>query len=137
MIGFILAVRSWECSVNSIEKLIAPREMRCSQFVTECINQGTSHFISVVCWKSESATMLAANSQGTIKVLVLAPWTSSFSYNSWRSLLENRVGENFQKFLNWYSFWKLSSLDFLLPKTIKKWGWCVDYMLQFSIRQYF
>lgn len=32
-----------------------------------------SHFISAVCWKSESPTMLAANSQGTIKVLVLAP----------------------------------------------------------------
>ncbi|KAG0619816.1 hypothetical protein M758_4G167500 [Ceratodon purpureus] len=31
------------------------------------------HFISAVCWKSESPTMLAANSQGTIKVLELAP----------------------------------------------------------------
>lgn len=31
-----------------------------------------SYFISAVCWKSESHTMLAANSQGTIKVLVLA-----------------------------------------------------------------
>lgn len=30
----------------------------------------SSHFISAVCWKSESPTMLAANSQGTIKVLV-------------------------------------------------------------------
>ncbi|GLJ12981.1 hypothetical protein SUGI_0202070 [Cryptomeria japonica] len=33
----------------------------------------TSYFISAVTWKSESPTMLAANSQGTIKVLVLAP----------------------------------------------------------------
>ncbi|KAG0576922.1 hypothetical protein KC19_5G118200 [Ceratodon purpureus] len=33
----------------------------------------SAHFISAVCWKSESPTMLAANSQGTIKVLVLAP----------------------------------------------------------------
>lgn len=33
----------------------------------------SSHFISAVCWKSESPTMIAANSQGTIKVLVLAP----------------------------------------------------------------
>jgi hypothetical protein len=33
----------------------------------------SQHFISAVCWKSESPTMLAANSQGTIKVLVLAP----------------------------------------------------------------
>ncbi|XP_043689265.1 E3 ubiquitin-protein ligase COP1-like [Telopea speciosissima] len=31
-----------------------------------------SYFISAVCWKSDSATMLTANSQGTIKVLVLA-----------------------------------------------------------------
>uniref|UniRef100_A0A7I4ASH5 RING-type domain-containing protein n=1 Tax=Physcomitrium patens TaxID=3218 RepID=A0A7I4ASH5_PHYPA len=30
-------------------------------------------FVSAVCWKSESPTMLAANSQGTIKVLELAP----------------------------------------------------------------
>ncbi|TYI01040.1 hypothetical protein ES332_A11G173600v1 [Gossypium tomentosum] len=33
---------------------------------------GGSHFISAVCWKSDSPTMLTANSQGTIKVLVLA-----------------------------------------------------------------
>eukprot|EP00897_Mesotaenium_endlicherianum_P000574 jgi/Mesen1/10517/ME000083S10023 len=32
-----------------------------------------SHFISAVCWKSDSPTALAANSQGTIKVLMLAP----------------------------------------------------------------
>ncbi|URE24239.1 E3 ubiquitin-protein ligase [Musa troglodytarum] len=31
-----------------------------------------AYFISAVCWKSDSPTMLAANSQGTIKVLVLA-----------------------------------------------------------------
>ncbi|CAH9135821.1 unnamed protein product [Cuscuta epithymum] len=31
-----------------------------------------SFFISAVCWKSDSLTMLAANSQGNIKVLVLA-----------------------------------------------------------------
>ncbi|XP_027127492.2 E3 ubiquitin-protein ligase COP1-like [Coffea arabica] len=31
-----------------------------------------SYFISAVCWKSDSPTMLAANSQGTIKVLLLA-----------------------------------------------------------------
>ncbi|XVF71830.1 hypothetical protein PTKIN_Ptkin12aG0071100 [Pterospermum kingtungense] len=36
-------------------------------------DEGTgSHFISAVCWKSDSPTMLTANSQGTIKVLVLA-----------------------------------------------------------------
>ncbi|KAH6775933.1 Transducin/WD40 repeat-like superfamily protein [Perilla frutescens var. hirtella] len=45
------------------------------------VNSGTdeaeedsmSYFISAVCWKSDSPTMLTANSQGTIKVLVLAP----------------------------------------------------------------
>ncbi|KAF5742135.1 E3 ubiquitin-protein ligase COP1-like [Tripterygium wilfordii] len=31
-----------------------------------------SYFISAVCWKNNSPTMLTANSQGTIKVLVLA-----------------------------------------------------------------
>ncbi len=39
----------------------------------------SQHFISAVCWKSESPTMLAANSQGTIKVLVLAPWSFNLS----------------------------------------------------------
>ncbi|KAL8461499.1 hypothetical protein ACS0TY_032829 [Phlomoides rotata] len=32
-----------------------------------------SYFISAVCWKSDSPTMVTANSEGTIKVLVLAP----------------------------------------------------------------
>ncbi|KAL6573823.1 coatomer subunit alpha [Orobanche hederae] len=32
-----------------------------------------SYFTSAVCWKSNSPTMVTANSQGTIKVLVLAP----------------------------------------------------------------
>ncbi|KAL3627435.1 coatomer subunit alpha [Castilleja foliolosa] len=32
-----------------------------------------SYFISAVCWKNDSPTMVTANSQGTIKVLVLAP----------------------------------------------------------------
>ncbi|CAM6037565.1 unnamed protein product [Sphagnum compactum] len=39
----------------------------------ESDDDASPHFISAVCWKSESPTMLAANSQGTIKVLVLAP----------------------------------------------------------------
>lgn len=36
-------------------------------------NEDANYFISAVCWKSDSPTMLTANSQGTIKVLVLAP----------------------------------------------------------------
>ena len=43
---------------------------------------GGSHFISAVCWKSDSPTMLAANSGGTIKVLVLAPWGLTDYYSS-------------------------------------------------------
>ncbi|XP_042478427.1 E3 ubiquitin-protein ligase COP1-like [Macadamia integrifolia] len=35
-------------------------------------DEAGSYFISAVCWKSDSATVLTANSQGTIKVLVLA-----------------------------------------------------------------
>ncbi|PON41651.1 Guanine nucleotide-binding protein, beta subunit [Parasponia andersonii] len=35
-------------------------------------DEAASYFISAVCWKNESPTMLTANSQGTIKVLVLA-----------------------------------------------------------------
>lgn len=35
-------------------------------------DEAASYFISSVCWKSDSPTMLTANSQGTIKVLVLA-----------------------------------------------------------------
>lgn len=31
-----------------------------------------SYFISAVCWKSDSPTVLAANSEGKLKVLVLA-----------------------------------------------------------------
>lgn len=35
-------------------------------------DEAVSYFISAVCWKRDSPTMLTANSQGTIKVLVLA-----------------------------------------------------------------
>ncbi|CAN6996472.1 hypothetical protein IGI04_018355 [Brassica rapa subsp. trilocularis] len=38
----------------------------------EAEEEAGSYFISAVCWKSDSPTMLTANSQGTIKVLVLA-----------------------------------------------------------------
>ncbi|XP_073138412.1 E3 ubiquitin-protein ligase COP1-like [Henckelia pumila] len=36
-------------------------------------NEDANFFISAVCWKSDSPTMLTANSEGTIKILVLAP----------------------------------------------------------------
>ncbi|KAK4485043.1 hypothetical protein RD792_007651 [Penstemon davidsonii] len=44
-----------------------------SSDVEEADEDTGSYFISAVCWRSDSPTMLTANSQGTIKVLVLAP----------------------------------------------------------------
>ncbi|XP_011096017.1 E3 ubiquitin-protein ligase COP1 [Sesamum indicum] len=46
---------------------------RFSPDVDETGEDTSSHFISSVCWKSDGSTMVTANSQGTIKVLVLAP----------------------------------------------------------------
>ncbi|KAL5991384.1 coatomer subunit alpha [Asimina triloba] len=43
-----------------------------SSDMDETDDDAGSYFISAVCWKSDSPTMLTANSQGTIKVLVLA-----------------------------------------------------------------
>uniref|UniRef100_A0A7N0SX10 Uncharacterized protein n=1 Tax=Kalanchoe fedtschenkoi TaxID=63787 RepID=A0A7N0SX10_KALFE len=40
--------------------------------IDEADDDAGSYFISAVCWKSDSPTVLTANSQGTIKVLVLA-----------------------------------------------------------------
>ncbi|KAL7601274.1 hypothetical protein Lser_V15G22756 [Lactuca serriola] len=41
--------------------------------VEDSDEDGRSDFVSAVCWKSDSPTMLAANSRGMVKVLVLAP----------------------------------------------------------------
>ncbi|KAH9624959.1 hypothetical protein KSS87_020152 [Heliosperma pusillum] len=43
-----------------------------SQDTEDADEDAGSYFISAVCWKSGSPTLLTANSQGTIKVLVLA-----------------------------------------------------------------
>ncbi|XP_028757990.1 E3 ubiquitin-protein ligase COP1-like [Neltuma alba] len=40
--------------------------------IDDAEDEAGSYFISAVCWKSDSPTILTANSQGTIKVLVLA-----------------------------------------------------------------
>ncbi|KAH1115100.1 hypothetical protein J1N35_008478 [Gossypium stocksii] len=45
-----------------------------SKVMDDAHEDAGSHFISAVCWKSDSLTLLIANSQGTIKVLVLAAW---------------------------------------------------------------
>ncbi|MFS7933975.1 putative transcription factor WD40-like family [Helianthus anomalus] len=45
---------------------------RLSSETNEGEEEAGSYFISTVCWKSDSPTMLTANSEGTIKVLVLA-----------------------------------------------------------------
>ncbi|GFP98960.1 E3 ubiquitin-protein ligase cop1 [Phtheirospermum japonicum] len=44
-----------------------------SSDMNEASDDASSYFISAVCWKSDSPTIVTANSQGTIKVLVLAP----------------------------------------------------------------
>ncbi|XP_059450603.1 E3 ubiquitin-protein ligase COP1 [Corylus avellana] len=53
-----------------------PRPVTWHKFSSPNVNDSdddvASYFISAVCWKSDSPTMLTANSQGTIKVLVLA-----------------------------------------------------------------
>ncbi|EXB77009.1 E3 ubiquitin-protein ligase COP1 [Morus notabilis] len=53
------------------------KPMACHKFSSSGSNENEddagSYFISAVCWKSDSPTMLTANSGGTIKVLVLAP----------------------------------------------------------------
>ena len=52
--------------------------MACYKFGSSELNDNEddtgSYFISAVCWKNDSPTMLTANSGGTIKVLVLAPF---------------------------------------------------------------
>lgn len=63
-----------------------PRPAACHGFGSqnpEGSDDDGSHFISAVCWKSEGPTMLAANSQGTVKVLVLAPWIPEFVLCDW------------------------------------------------------
>ncbi|KAK8524306.1 hypothetical protein V6N13_015334 [Hibiscus sabdariffa] len=40
--------------------------------VADAVEEAGSYFVSAVCWKSDSQTMLSANSLGTIKVLALA-----------------------------------------------------------------
>ncbi|XP_021724566.1 E3 ubiquitin-protein ligase COP1-like isoform X1 [Chenopodium quinoa] len=53
-----------------------PRPVTCHKFgspdVEDADEDPGAYFISAVCWKSNSPTLLTANSQGTIKVLVLA-----------------------------------------------------------------
>ncbi|KNA20638.1 hypothetical protein SOVF_050530 [Spinacia oleracea] len=52
------------------------RPVTCHKFglpdVEDADEDAGAYFISAVCWKSDSPTLLTANSQGTIKVLVLA-----------------------------------------------------------------
>ncbi|KAI9096833.1 hypothetical protein K1719_025816 [Acacia pycnantha] len=56
---------------KEISKLVT-----CNRFgsldIEDAEDEAESYFINVVCWKSDSPTILTVNSQGTIKVLVLA-----------------------------------------------------------------
>jgi E3 ubiquitin-protein ligase RFWD2 len=57
-----------------MSKAAAVHKFGCTDPVTgEESEDDAGHFISAVCWKDDSSTMLAANSQGTIKALVLSP----------------------------------------------------------------
>ncbi|KAG8385777.1 hypothetical protein BUALT_Bualt03G0080500 [Buddleja alternifolia] len=56
---------------KAISKPAAWHRFNCD--TDEADENSGSYFISAVCWKTDSPTMLTANSQGTIKVLVLAP----------------------------------------------------------------
>ena len=42
-----------------------------SDFELVCKEEDVNEFVSAVCWKANSNVMVAANSQGTIKVLEL------------------------------------------------------------------
>ncbi|GAQ77645.1 Hypothetical protein KFL_000020060 [Klebsormidium nitens] len=59
---------------KAMSKAAAVHKFGCTDPVTgEESEDDAGHFISAVCWKEDSSTMLAANSQGTIKALVLSP----------------------------------------------------------------
>ncbi|KAL0363191.1 UNVERIFIED_CONTAM: E3 ubiquitin-protein ligase COP1 [Sesamum calycinum] len=66
-------LRLWDVKANvqAISKPAARHQF--SPDIDESGEDTSSHFISSVCWKSDGSTMVTANSQGTIKVLVLAP----------------------------------------------------------------
>lgn len=79
-----------------------------------------SYFISAVCWKSDSPTMLAANSQGTIKVLVLASWVvKSFLKKMelqlkeiWKKKMKNQNGNWFFYSFFWSAFFYSWTLNY-------------------------
>ncbi|KAB5569614.1 hypothetical protein DKX38_003407 [Salix brachista] len=60
-------LRSWD----DISKPVAWHRFG-SPEMDDSDEDGESYFISVFCWKSDSPTMLTANSQGMIEVLVFA-----------------------------------------------------------------
>ena len=55
---------------QGISKPVARYRFNASEF--DEIDEDRGSFISAVCWKGDSPIILAANSQGTIKVLALA-----------------------------------------------------------------
>eukprot|EP00245_Coleochaete_scutata_P005984 TRINITY_DN20054_c0_g1_i1.p1 TRINITY_DN20054_c0_g1~~TRINITY_DN20054_c0_g1_i1.p1 ORF type:complete len:662 (+),score=133.07 TRINITY_DN20054_c0_g1_i1:215-2200(+) len=56
---------------KAMSKPAAVHRFGSSARVSEESDDDSSHFISAVCWKSESPTLLAANSQGTVQALTL------------------------------------------------------------------
>lgn len=67
----ILKELNFDCYLQAISKPMAWHRFGSSE-IDDNDEEVGSYFISAVCWKSDSPTMLTANSQGTIKVLVLA-----------------------------------------------------------------
>ncbi|KAE8728696.1 ankyrin repeat-containing protein [Hibiscus syriacus] len=65
-------LRLWDVKENSLAISKPAAQYSFGSDMADADEEVGSYFISAVCWKSDSQTMLSANSQGTIKVLVLA-----------------------------------------------------------------
>jgi hypothetical protein len=74
----VIQLNQWDGFLTPHWLQAIPKPAASHRFVSSDLDDADddpgSYFISAVCWKSDSPTMLTANSQGTIKVLVLAPW---------------------------------------------------------------
>lgn len=60
------------CILQAVSKPAAVHKFSSSDLSDTDVDDANSYFISAVCWKTYHQTMLAANSLGTIKVIVLA-----------------------------------------------------------------
>ncbi|KAL9384156.1 hypothetical protein Peur_024479 [Populus x canadensis] len=83
------------------------------RFSTDLENGGDdagSHFTSAVCWKSDSPTMLTANSQGSIKITILASSSSTPPQaKSHHQCLDHQKSAAQENFLGYFSLEDLSA----------------------------